>query len=195
MNAWTQDGLAQQANQNIYRRYGEQAPPPRQQQQQQQPQGGGGGPMLGNVFSGNGLMGAGHAGFGGAMQGAMGQMWDVNKRNQDASLALNAMGGRGGMGGQPARPYAVPTSLGGNGMGTSQADFQRGLMNQDQERARDFAWQQRMRQQQLNNAHQYRANGFQYPGVNGGGSLGAAFTTNYGAYGNVSNPTMGGGIF
>lgn len=149
--------------------------------------------MLGNVFSGNSLMNAGHAGFGDAMQGAMGQMWDVNKRNQDASLALNAMGGRGGAGGG-----GPPQSMGDQQLPwktlPDQA-FGMQLRDQNQQRQNDFAWQQKMRSQQLLNANQWRANGFQYPGVNGGGPLGSAFTTNYGAYGNVSNPTMGGGIF
>lgn len=147
--------------------------------------------MLGDVFSGNGVMADGHAGFGGAMQGAMSQMWDVNKRNQDASLALNAMGGRGGAPGQatqsPGDQQLPWKTMPAQAFGSQ-------LRDQNQQRQNDFMWQQKMRHQQLLNANQWRANGFQYPGVNGG-PLGSAFTTNYGAYGNVSNPTMGGGIF
>ncbi len=130
--------------------------------------------MLGSLFSGNGLMASGHAGFGNAIQGAMGQMWDVNKRNQDASLAMRAMGGGGG--GQQAPEQSMIQKL----------------ADRNLERQNDFDWQQKMRQYQLRNAQTWKRAGLQYPGV---GPLGSAFTTNYGAYGNVSNPTMGGGIF
>lgn len=189
---YTNLALQQQANQDRTYRYGE----PRQPEPQQkpaatptiQPQRQQGGPMLGDVFSGNSLMGGAHAGFAGAMQGAMGQMWNVNQRNQDASLAMRAMGGQGGGSPQPEGPKLPWQTL-------PEQAFGQQLRSQNQQRQNDFAWQQKMRNQQLMNANQWRANGFQYPGVNGAGPLGGAFTTNYGAYGNVTNPTMGGGMF
>ena len=180
MEAWTRGGLDQEANRNTTYRYGEPTQPSPQQQRQapaQQQQTFQGGGMLGDAFS------AGHAGFGGAVQGAMGQMWGVNQRNQDASLAIRAMGGSGGGSPQPEGPKLPWQTLPDQAFGQQ-------LMSQNQQRKSDFDWQQKMRNQQLQNAKQWRASGFQYPGS---GPLGSAFTTNYGAYGNVSNP--GGGMF
>lgn len=143
--------------------------------------------MLGTLFD------AGHAGFGGQISGAMDRMWDINQHNAS----------RGGGGGRQAAPsIGVPTTLGGNGRGTSQADVGLGMVNnlaqarnqsqansiRSQGSANDFIWKARQPEFQGPLQAMFGFGGWGMGGQSPFGAMPTQFNTNYGASGSVSNP-------
>jgi hypothetical protein len=151
--------------------------------------------MLANMF------GNAHAGFGGQMQGAMDRMWDVNQSNQAQAGRRGGPGG-GGQGGysQPGTP-GVGGGNGGHltpGFGTpgqpanSRVHPQLWQAKLDgaagRENATNFMWKARQPEMQGPLQAMFGLGGFGMGGQSPIGSLPTQFNTNYGAFGNVSNP-------
>jgi hypothetical protein len=141
-----------------------------------------------------------HQGFAGQMQGAMDRMWDINQHN--ASQGGRGGGAPGGQGGysQPGTPGAG----GGNGghltpgFGTpGQPSNSRvhpaiwqSQVNAAASRpaANEFIWKARQPEFQGPLQAMFGFGGFGMGGQNPFGQLPTQFNTNYGAFGNVTNP-------
>lgn len=133
--------------------------------------------MLGNMFQ------QAQQGFAGQMQGAMDRMWDINQHN--ASQA--------GRGGAPAQRqtgagYTLP-----EGFGTPnplvQAKMDAAAQSiRSRGAANDFIWKARQPEFQGPLQAMFGFGGFGMGGQSPFGSLPTQFNTNYGAFGNVTNP-------
>lgn len=154
--------------------------------------------MLGTLFD------AGHAGFGDQINGAMNQMWNVNRANQDASVAMSAIGARGGgMPQAPAQPSntqigapGVDHTISPGGQFGRNLSMQRAQASSDANIRSNNSYRGMIDFMQKARQPEYQPFLSSLFGFGGGlGSQGATgilptqFTTNYGASGSVTNPT------
>jgi hypothetical protein len=124
------------------------------------------------------------------MQGAMDRMWDINQHN--ASQA-----GRGGGGGQAFGGGQMsggrPSSIAGMAP-DSYAPLRQAKMDADAQSIRsrgaanDFIWKARQPEFQGPLQAMFGFGGWGMNGQSPFGSLPTQFNTNYGAFGNVTNP-------